>query len=79
MCFRKEPIAVAQSVQQHPQQRIAQPRIIDGADDQAAAYDALITQWHDADQEQDVRNWQRICAALEQTRHDLYQRPLFVE
>jgi hypothetical protein len=53
--------------------------IIRGADDQAAAYEALLAQWQEVDPEEDEREWEQIRAALEETRRTLHQRPLFAE
>jgi hypothetical protein len=71
---------MAQSTPQLPKQpeiRRAGPTILPGADDQAAAYEALLAHWQDVDPEQDERDWQRIQAALQETRRALQQRPLF--
>jgi hypothetical protein len=54
-----------------------QQSIIRGADDQAAAYEALLTQWQDIDPEEEEREWQRLRDALQETRRELQQRPLF--
>ena len=50
-----------------------------GADDQAAAYEALLARWADADPQQDERDWQRVRQQLQETRRLLGQRLLFPE
>ncbi len=67
------------STGKHTKQSIEQPTILHGADDQAAAYEALLAQWQDVDPEKDERDWQQIRAALEETRRTLHQHPLFAE
>jgi hypothetical protein len=69
----------AQPAETHVKERIQQPTNLRGADDQAAAYEALLVQWQDVDPEEDERDWQQIRAALEETRRTLHQRPLFAE
>lgn len=65
---------MAQSAHQlpkRPKRRTGEPTIIRGAEGQAAAYEALLAQWQDVDPEQDERDWQRIRAALQETRRAL--------
>jgi uncharacterized tellurite resistance protein B-like protein len=50
-----------------------------GADDQAAAYEALLARWADADPQQDERGWQRVRQQLQETRCLLGQGLLFPE
>lgn len=50
-----------------------------GADDQAAAYEALLAQWADVDPEQDARDWRLVKQHLQETRRGLGQRLLFPE
>jgi hypothetical protein len=56
-----------------------QPRIIRGAEDQAAAYEAWLAQRQDIDAEQEEREWQMIKRSLQETRRELGQRLLFPE
>jgi len=58
---------------------VQQPSIIRGADNQAAAYEALLAQWRDVDPEEDERTWQRVKHNLQQTRRELGERLLFTE
>jgi len=58
---------------------VQQPSIIRGADNQAAAYEALLAQWRDVDPEEDERAWQRVKHNLQQTRRELGERLLFTE
>jgi hypothetical protein len=46
----------------------AEPIILPGVNDQAAAYAALLKQWADADEAEDTRDWERIRAALQEKR-----------
>jgi hypothetical protein len=55
------------------------PVIRRGAEDQAAAYEALLAQWADADAGQDERDWQRVQAQLQDTRRATGQRLLSPE
>jgi len=57
----------------------AVPIILPGADDQAAAYAALLKQWADADEAEDARDWERVRAALQETRRAAGERLLFPE
>ena len=57
----------------------AEPIILPGADNQAAAYAALLKQWADADEAEDARDWERIRAALQETRRAAGERLLFPE
>lgn len=41
------------------------PLVRRGAEDQAAAYAALLAQWQDVDAEANERDWQRVCAELD--------------
>jgi hypothetical protein len=50
-----------------------------GADDQAEAYEALLTRWADVDPELDERDWQQVKKHLRETRRALGQRLLFPE
>jgi uncharacterized tellurite resistance protein B-like protein len=72
----KEPLEIAaQTVRDAG--GIAMPRR--GADDQAAAYEALLGRWADADPDQDERDWQQVKQQLQETRRLLGQRLLFPE
>jgi hypothetical protein len=57
----------------------AEPIILPGADDQAAAYAALLKQWADADEAEDARDWECVRAALQETRRAAGERLLFPE
>jgi hypothetical protein len=57
----------------------AEPLILPGVDDQAAAYAALIEQWTDADEAEDARDWERVRTALQETRRTAGERLLFPE
>lgn len=56
-----------------------EPVILPGADDQAAAYAALLKRWASADEAQDRRDWERVRAALQETRRAAGERLLFPE
>jgi len=56
-----------------------EPAIVRGADNQAAAYEALLGQWLDVDPEEDERAWQRVKHNLQETRKELGERLLFAE
>lgn len=55
------------------------PVVRRGADDQAAAYAALLAQWADVDAEADERDWQRVRADLDAERRSSGQHLLFDE
>jgi len=57
----------------------AEPIILPGAEDQAAAYAALLQRWADADETEDARDWARVRAALQETRRAAGERLLFPE
>ncbi|HXT36133.1 MAG TPA: hypothetical protein VN837_11205 [Chloroflexota bacterium] len=57
----------------------AEPLILPGAEDQAAAYAALLTRWAGADEAEDARDWERVRAALQETRRAAGERLLFPE
>jgi hypothetical protein len=56
-----------------------EPIILPGAEDQAAAYAALIGRWAGADEIEDTRDWERVRAALQETRRAAGERVLFPE
>jgi hypothetical protein len=55
------------------------PIILPGADDQAAANAALLERWASADETEDTRDWERVRAALQETRRAAGERLLFPE
>lgn len=55
------------------------PKIIPGADDQTAAYEAWLAQWNDVDPEEEERAWHIVKHNLQETRRALGQRLLFPE
>lgn len=57
----------------------AEPIILPGAEDQAAAYAALLQRWASADEAEDARDWARVRAALQETRRAAGERLLFPE
>ena len=72
----KEPLESAAQAAWEPGS-IATPRR--GADDQAAAYEALLGRWADDDPDEDERDWQQVKQQLQETRRVLGLRLLFPE
>lgn len=54
-------------------------KVISGAEDQAAAYAAWLTQWATVDPEDEEHEWQIVSRGLQETRRELGQRLLFPE